>query len=120
MLLDPKSGEPTRVRRQKDKDGTIERIAVKSGSRFRGTGNDGGDDSRRRRSGEEAAQRRSRAGQAARRGKKDGQAPRWPTDPAPKAAERQPRLQTLLRADGAAAPGQAVRASRTRTRCRGS
>jgi large subunit ribosomal protein L24 len=31
MLLDPKSGEPTRVRRHRDKDGTIERIAVKSG-----------------------------------------------------------------------------------------
>ncbi len=31
MLLDPKSGEPTRVRRQKDKDGTIERLSVKSG-----------------------------------------------------------------------------------------
>ncbi|MHB1327815.1 MAG: 50S ribosomal protein L24 [Gemmatimonadales bacterium] len=31
MLLDPKTGEPTRVRRQKDKDGTVERIAVKSG-----------------------------------------------------------------------------------------
>jgi len=31
MLLDPKSGEPTRVRRQRDKDGTVERIAVKSG-----------------------------------------------------------------------------------------
>ena len=31
MLLDPKSGEPTRVRRQKDKDGTVERIAIKSG-----------------------------------------------------------------------------------------
>jgi len=31
MLLDPKSGHPTRVRRRKDKDGTIERIAVKSG-----------------------------------------------------------------------------------------
>jgi large subunit ribosomal protein L24 len=31
MLLDPKSGLPTRVRRQRDKDGTIERIAVKSG-----------------------------------------------------------------------------------------
>ena len=31
MLLDPKSGEPTRVRRRHDKDGTIERIAVKSG-----------------------------------------------------------------------------------------
>src|SRR5581483_11499288 len=31
MLLDPKSGEPTRVRRRRDKDGTIERTAVKSG-----------------------------------------------------------------------------------------
>lgn len=31
MLLDPKSGRPTRVRRRKDADGTIERIAVKSG-----------------------------------------------------------------------------------------
>lgn len=31
MLLDPKTGEPTRIRRQKDKDGTVERIAVKSG-----------------------------------------------------------------------------------------
>ncbi len=31
MLLDPKSGEPTRVRRQIDEDGTKERIAVKSG-----------------------------------------------------------------------------------------
>ena len=31
MLLDPKSGEPTRVRRRKDKDGTVERIAAKSG-----------------------------------------------------------------------------------------
>jgi large subunit ribosomal protein L24 len=31
MLIDPKTGEPTRIRRQKDKDGTIERIAVKSG-----------------------------------------------------------------------------------------
>jgi large subunit ribosomal protein L24 len=30
MLLDPKSGEPTRVRRRKDADGTLERIAVKS------------------------------------------------------------------------------------------
>ena len=30
MLLDPKSGEPTRVRRRKDTDGTVERIAVKS------------------------------------------------------------------------------------------
>src|SRR6266571_1499106 len=31
MLLDPKSGEPTRVRRRVDKDGTVERTAVKSG-----------------------------------------------------------------------------------------
>jgi large subunit ribosomal protein L24 len=31
MLVDPKSGEPTRIRRQKDADGTLERIAVKSG-----------------------------------------------------------------------------------------
>ena len=31
MLVDPKSGEPTRVRRRLDKDGTMERIAVKSG-----------------------------------------------------------------------------------------
>ena len=31
MLLDPKSGEPTRVRRRIDKDGTMERIAVRSG-----------------------------------------------------------------------------------------
>ena len=31
MLIDPKSGEPTRIRRQKDADGTIERIATKSG-----------------------------------------------------------------------------------------
>ena len=31
MLLDPKSGAPTRVRRRLDKDGTVERIAVKSG-----------------------------------------------------------------------------------------
>ena len=31
MLVDPKSGEPTRIRRQKDRDGTVERIAVKSG-----------------------------------------------------------------------------------------
>lgn len=31
MLLDPKTGEPTRIRRKKDKDGTVERIAVKSG-----------------------------------------------------------------------------------------
>jgi len=31
MLLDPKSGEPTRVRRQHDKDGSVERISVKSG-----------------------------------------------------------------------------------------
>jgi large subunit ribosomal protein L24 len=31
MLIDPKSGEPTRIRRKIDKDGTVERIAVKSG-----------------------------------------------------------------------------------------
>ena len=31
MLLDPKSGAPTRVRRQIDEDGTKERISVKSG-----------------------------------------------------------------------------------------
>ena len=31
MLLDPKSGDPTRTRKQIDEDGTKERIAVKSG-----------------------------------------------------------------------------------------
>ena len=31
MLLDPKSGEPTRVRVRIDDDGTKERISVKSG-----------------------------------------------------------------------------------------
>jgi large subunit ribosomal protein L24 len=31
MLLDPKSGQPTRTRRQIDTDGTKERISVKSG-----------------------------------------------------------------------------------------
>ena len=31
MLVDPKSGAPTRVKRRIDKDGTMERIAVKSG-----------------------------------------------------------------------------------------
>jgi large subunit ribosomal protein L24 len=31
MLLDPKSGEPTRVKRRKDKDGTVERVSVASG-----------------------------------------------------------------------------------------
>ena len=31
MLLDPKSGEPTRVKYRKDKDGTVERLSVKSG-----------------------------------------------------------------------------------------
>jgi hypothetical protein len=30
MLIDPKSGEPTRVRRRRDADGTVERIALKS------------------------------------------------------------------------------------------
>ena len=31
MLLDPKTGEPTRVRRRIDEDGTKERISAKSG-----------------------------------------------------------------------------------------
>jgi large subunit ribosomal protein L24 len=31
MLIDPKSGVPTRVRRRKDSGGTVERIAIKSG-----------------------------------------------------------------------------------------
>ena len=31
MLLDPKSGDPTRIRRRIDKDGTVERLAVSSG-----------------------------------------------------------------------------------------
>jgi large subunit ribosomal protein L24 len=31
MLLDPKSGRPTRIRRRIDEDGTKERISVKSG-----------------------------------------------------------------------------------------
>src|SRR5690349_2278936 len=31
MLLDPKSGQPTRVKRRIDEDGTKERLAVKSG-----------------------------------------------------------------------------------------
>ena len=31
MLLDPKSGEPTRFRRRIDEDGTKERLSVKSG-----------------------------------------------------------------------------------------
>ncbi len=31
MLIDPKSGEPTRIRRKRDNDGTLERISVKSG-----------------------------------------------------------------------------------------
>jgi large subunit ribosomal protein L24 len=31
MLLDPKSGNPTRTRRRIDEDGTKERISVKSG-----------------------------------------------------------------------------------------
>jgi large subunit ribosomal protein L24 len=30
MLVDPKTGEPTRIRRRKDADGTVERIAIKS------------------------------------------------------------------------------------------
>lgn len=31
MLLDPKTREPTRIRRRRDKDGRLERISVKSG-----------------------------------------------------------------------------------------
>lgn len=31
MLIDPKSGKPTRVRARTDKDGTKERVSVKSG-----------------------------------------------------------------------------------------
>ncbi|HSC58669.1 MAG TPA: 50S ribosomal protein L24 [Gemmatimonadales bacterium] len=31
MLLDPKAGTPTRVRRRKAADGTVERVAAKSG-----------------------------------------------------------------------------------------
>jgi large subunit ribosomal protein L24 len=31
MLLDPNTGEPTKVRRKKDKDGTVERLSRKSG-----------------------------------------------------------------------------------------
>ena len=31
MLLDPKSGNPTRVKRRQDKDGTVERLSRKSG-----------------------------------------------------------------------------------------
>jgi len=31
MLIDPKTDRPTRVRRRVDKDGTVERIAVRSG-----------------------------------------------------------------------------------------
>ena len=31
MLIDPKSGEPTRIRRKRDNDGRLERISVKSG-----------------------------------------------------------------------------------------
>jgi len=31
MLLDPKSGVPTRIRRKKNQDGSVERLAVKSG-----------------------------------------------------------------------------------------
>ncbi len=32
MLIDPSSDQPTRVRRVKDADGTVERISVKSGT----------------------------------------------------------------------------------------
>jgi large subunit ribosomal protein L24 len=31
MLIDPKTGAPTRIRRRVDTDGTVERIAVRSG-----------------------------------------------------------------------------------------
>ena len=31
MLIDPKTDAPTRIRRRKDADGTVERIAIKSG-----------------------------------------------------------------------------------------
>jgi large subunit ribosomal protein L24 len=31
MLIDPKTDQPTRIRRQKDADGHVERIAIKSG-----------------------------------------------------------------------------------------
>jgi large subunit ribosomal protein L24 len=31
MLIDPKSDRPTRVRRRVDKDGTLERVSVRSG-----------------------------------------------------------------------------------------
>jgi large subunit ribosomal protein L24 len=31
MLLDPKSGEPTRIRRKKNEDGSVERLSAKSG-----------------------------------------------------------------------------------------
>ena len=31
MLLDPTTGEPTKVRRHKDKDGTVERLSKRSG-----------------------------------------------------------------------------------------
>ncbi|HRP08632.1 MAG TPA: 50S ribosomal protein L24 [Gemmatimonadales bacterium] len=31
MLIDPKTDAPTRIRRRKDADGTVERIAVRSG-----------------------------------------------------------------------------------------
>jgi large subunit ribosomal protein L24 len=32
MLIDPKDDRPTRVRRRVDKDGTVERVAVRSGA----------------------------------------------------------------------------------------
>ena len=34
MLLDPKSGEPARIRHRVDTDGTKERISAKSGDAF--------------------------------------------------------------------------------------
>jgi large subunit ribosomal protein L24 len=38
MLIDPTTGEPTRVRKQIDKDGTKERISVRSGNPVPRTG----------------------------------------------------------------------------------
>jgi hypothetical protein len=32
MLIDPKTNAPTRVRRVKDADGTVERVSVRSGA----------------------------------------------------------------------------------------
>jgi large subunit ribosomal protein L24 len=38
MLIDPTTGEPTRIRKQIDKDGTKERISVRSGNPVPSTG----------------------------------------------------------------------------------